>query len=81
MELFPNCHWERGGTIAGDWFGFWCECDFCVEQAANDTDVETHKVHEGELVVGADEHAHVGDQDVLEAADDGGGEGGVVGRA
>ena len=52
---------------------------FSVDQTAYDTDVETHEVHEGVLIVPADEHAHVGDEDVLEAADDGGGKGGVVG--
>ena len=51
---------------------------FSVDQTAYDTDVETHEVHEGVLIVPADEHAHVGDEDVLEATDDGGGEGGVV---
>ena len=51
---------------------------FSVDQAAEDTDVETHEVDQTVLVVASDEHAQVGDQDVLETANDGGGEGRVV---
>ena len=54
---------------------------FSVDQTAYDTDVETHEVHEGVLIVPADEHAHVGDEDVFETAHNGGGESRVVSSA
>ena len=54
---------------------------FGVDKASYHTDVQSHEVDEGVLIVSANEHAHVSDQNILEAADDGGGEGGVVGRA
>ena len=54
---------------------------FCVDKAPYHTDVQSHEVDEGILIVSTNKHAHVSDQDILEAADDGGGEGGVVSRA
>ena len=52
-----------------------------VDQTANNTDIQTNKVGQRILVVATDEHAGVGDDDVLQAADDGGGEGRVVAGA
>ena len=52
---------------------------FCVDQAPYDTEVQTQEIEEGVLIVAPYEHAHVCNENVLEAADDGGGKGGVVG--
>ena len=46
---------------------------FSVDEASNDTYVQAYKVDEGVLVVSPNEHAHVRDENILEAADDGGG--------
>ena len=54
---------------------------FCVDQASYNTDSKTNEISEGILVVSPDDHASVGDDDVLQAADDGGGEGRVVAGA
>ena len=54
---------------------------FSVDKASNDTYVQAYKVDEGVLVVPPYEHANVRDENILEAADDGGGESGVVGSA
>ena len=54
---------------------------FRVDQASYNTDSKTNEVSEGILVVSPDDHASVGDDDVLQAADDGGGEGRVVAGA
>ena len=54
---------------------------FCVDQASYNTDSKTNEISERILVVTPDEHASVGDDDVLQAADDGGGEGRVVAGA
>ena len=54
---------------------------FCVDQASYNTDSKTNEVSERILVVSPDDHASVGDDDVLQTADDGGGEGGVVAGA
>ena len=54
---------------------------FCVDQASYNTDSKTNEVSERILVVSPDDHASVGDDDVLQAADDGGGEGRVVAGA
>ena len=54
---------------------------FGVDKASYYTDVQSYEVDEGVLIVSANEHAHVSDQNILEAPDDGGGEGRVVGRA
>ena len=54
---------------------------FCVDQAPYNTDSKTNEVSERILVVSPDDHASVGDDDVLQAADDGGGEGRVVAGA
>ena len=52
-----------------------------VDQASDNTDIQTDKVCQRILVVSPDDHASVGDDDVLQTADDGGGEGGVVAGA
>ena len=52
-----------------------------VDQTADNTDIQTNKVSQRVLVVSPDDNAGVGDDDVLETAHDGGGEGGVVARA
>ena len=52
-----------------------------VDQTADNTDIQTDKVSQRILVVSTDDHASVGDDDVLQAADDGGGEGRVVAGA
>ena len=54
---------------------------FRVDQASNNTDSKTNEVCERVLVVPTDDHAGVGDEDVLQTADDGGGEGRVVAGA
>ena len=54
---------------------------FCVDQASYNTDSKTNEVSERILVVSPNDHASVGDDDVLQAADDGGGEGRVVAGA
>ena len=54
---------------------------FCVDQAPDNTDSKTNEVSERILVVSPDEHASVGDDDVLQAANDSGGEGRVVAGA
>ena len=54
---------------------------FCVDQASYNADSKTNEVSERILVVSPDNHASVGDDDVLQAADDGGGEGRVVAGA
>ena len=54
---------------------------FRVDQASNNTDSKTNEVSRRILVVSTDDHAGVGDDDVLQTADDGGGEGGVVAGA
>ena len=54
---------------------------FCVDQASNNTDSKTNEVGRRILVVPTDDHAGVGDEDVLQTADDGGGEGRVVAGA
>ena len=54
---------------------------FRVEQTSYNTDSKTNKVSERILVVSTDDHAGVGDEDVLQTADDGGGEGRVVAGA
>ena len=54
---------------------------FGIDQASYNTDSKTNEVSEGILVVSPDDHAGVGDDDVLQTADDGGGEGGVVAGA
>ena len=54
---------------------------FCVDQASYNTDSKTNEVSERILVVSPDDHASVGDDDVLQTADDGGGEGGVAAGA
>ena len=54
---------------------------FCVDQASNNTDSKTNKVSRRILVVPTNDHASVGDEDVLQTADDGGGEGRVVAGA
>ena len=54
---------------------------FRVDQASDNTDSKTNKVSGRILVVPTDEHAGVGDDDVLQTADDGGGEGRVVAGA
>ena len=51
---------------------------FRVEQTSYNTDSKTNKVSERILVVSTDDHAGVGDEDVLQTADDVGGEGRVV---
>ena len=58
-----------------------CSFTFCVYQASYNTDSEANEVSERILVVSPDDHASVGDDDVLQAADDGGGEGRVVAGA
>ena len=62
-------------------FWFHRKCDFGVNEAANNTNVETYEVDKWILVVAPNEHAHVGDEDVFETAHDGGGEGRVVSGA
>ena len=52
-----------------------------VEQASYHIDIETNKVGGRELIISSNDHARVGDDDVLDAADDAGGEGGVVAGA
>ena len=52
-----------------------------VYQASYHTDVEANKVGHREQVVSTNDHARVGDDDVLDAADDAGCEGGVVAGA
>jgi len=47
---------------------------FSVNEATDDTDVEPKEVQEAELVIAPDIHSQVSDEDVLEAAHDGGGE-------
>ena len=42
------------------------EVTFGVDDTTEDTDVEPHEVDEAVLVVAADKHAQIGDQDVLE---------------
>ena len=54
---------------------------FGVNEAANNTNVETYEVDKRILVVAPDEHAHVGDEDVFETAHNGGGESRVVSSA
>ena len=54
---------------------------FRVDQASYNTDSKTNEVSGRILVVSPDDHASVGDDDVLQAADDGGGEGRVVAGA
>ena len=54
---------------------------FGIDQASYNTDRKTNEVSERILVVSPDDHAGVGDDDVLQTADDGGGEGGVVAGA
>ena len=54
---------------------------FRVDQASNNTDSKTNEVGERVLVVPTNDHASVGDEDVLQTADDGGGEGRVVAGA
>ena len=54
---------------------------FRVDQASYNTDSKTNEVSKRILVVSPDDHASVGDDDVLQAADDGGGEGRVVAGA
>ena len=54
---------------------------FCVDQASYNTDSKANEVSERILVVSPNEHASVGDDDVLQAADDVGGEGRVVAGA
>ena len=54
---------------------------FRVDQASNNTDSKTNEVGERILVVPTDDHAGVGDENVLQTADDGGGEGRVVAGA
>ena len=54
---------------------------FCVDQASYNTDSKTNEVGERVLVVSTDDHAGVGDEDVLQTADDGGCEGRVVAGA
>ena len=54
---------------------------FRVDQASNNTDSKTNEVSRRILVVSTDDHAGVGDDDVLQTADDGGGEGRVVAGA
>ena len=49
-----------------------------VDQTADNTDIQTNKVSQRVLVVSPDDHAGVGDEDVLQTADDVGGEGRVV---
>ena len=51
---------------------------FRVDQASNNTDSKTNEVSRRILIISTDDHAGVGDDDVLQAADDGGGEGRVV---
>ena len=54
---------------------------FRVDQASYNTDSKANEVSERILVVSPNDHASVGDDDVLQAADDGGGEGRVVAGA
>ena len=54
---------------------------FRVDQASNNTDSKTNEVGERVLVVPTDDHAGVGDEDVLQTANDSGGEGRVVAGA
>ena len=61
--------------------GWWNCITFCIDQASYDTDSKTNEVSERILVVPTDKHAGVGDEDVLQTADDGGGEGRVVAGA
>ena len=51
---------------------------FSVDKTPNHTDVQAEEIDEGVLVVSPYKHAHVCDENVLETAYDGGGEGGVV---
>ena len=53
---------------------------FRVDQASNNTDSKTNEVGERVLVVPTDDHAG-GDEDVLQTADDGGGETQISGTA
>ena len=54
---------------------------FRVDQASNNTDSKTNEVSRRILIISTDDHAGVGDDDVLQTADDGGGEGRVVAGA
>ena len=82
LSLTHRYHRKGCGGVVINWLvWFRWKSDFCVDETSNDTDVETDKVHEGVLIVAPDDHAQVGDQDVLQTPDDGGGQGGVVGGA
>ena len=82
LSLTNRYHRKGCGGVVINWLvWFRWKSDFCVDETSNDTDVETDKVHEGVLIVASDDHAQVGDQDVLQTPDDGGGQGGVVGGA
>ena len=79
LSLTDRYHGKGCGGIVINWLvWFRWKSDFCVDETSNDTDVETNKVHEGVLIVAPYDHAQVGDQDVLQASDNGGGQGGVV---
>ena len=80
--LFLTWSWmslEIQMLFSNIWFS--ANSTFCVDKASYHTDVQTHEVDEGVLIVAANEHSHVSDENVLEAADDGGGECGVLCRA
>ena len=82
LSLTNRYHRKGCVGIVIDWLVRFCwKSDFCVDETSNDTDVETDKVHEGVLIVTPYDHAQVGDQDVLQTPDDGGGQGRVVGCA
>ena len=82
LSLTNRYHRKGCVGVVIDWLVRFCwKSDFCVDETSNDTDVKTDKVHEGVLIVAPYGHAKVGDQDVLQAPDDGGGQGGVIGGA
>ena len=93
FSLSIGCYWQRWRVVGFwckcDWKWeinvhsniYSCLLTFCVHKASYNTNVQTNKIQEWILIISPDEHSQVCDEDVLETANDGGGEGGVVGRA
>ena len=59
-----------GSCITFTDFRFWFKSYKSIKNASKHTDVESNEVEKGILIVWTDEHANVGDEDVLETTND-----------